>query len=304
MGGTALQVRTWKDITMADKVYFEHIAVAANPQHAGALDEAQQVAAFLIDHGLQALSGFLDDSALRTQVQSGAIDLLIAMGGDGTMLRAGHLCAPVDVPIMGINLGRFGFLTEIQKGQWRETLPRLLEGKVWFEVRMMLRAEAWRAEQKLGGWDVVNETVVGHGWIKRPVHLEAHVDDNYLATYVADGLIVATPTGSTAYALAAGGPILPPDLRNVLIVPVAPHLSIDRAVVLAEGSAVSITVITGHQPVLSVDGQTPVQLEDGDRVEVGASDHNVRFARLQDPAYFYRNLTFYLNRHPAAGLKP
>ncbi len=141
-----------------------------------------------------------------------------------------------------------------------------------------------------GEWDVLNECVVGRGRSVRLVELVTEIDGTYLTTYAADALILATPTGSTAYALAAGGPILPPELRNILIVPVAPHFSVDRAVVLHEGSTVSVTVRTDHQATLSMDGQTPVDLQDGDCVRVRAGDHTVQFVRLQDPGYFYRDL--------------
>jgi NAD+ kinase len=148
---------------------------------------------------------------------------------------------------------------------------------------------------------VLNEVVIGRGQVVRPIHLIADVDGRYLTTYVADALIVATATGSTAYALAAGGPILPPELRNILLVAVAPHLSIDRAIVLAEGSSVSITVRTAHQAVLAVDGQSPVSLEDGDQVIAYASDHTIKFVRFQDPGYFYRNLTPHMEQNPITG---
>jgi NAD+ kinase len=143
--------------------------------------------------------------------------------------------------------------------------------------------------------------VIGRGQIVRPVQLVTKVDDRYLTTYVADALIAATPTGSTAYALAVGGPILPPELRNILLVPVAPHLSVDRAIVLSEGSSVSVTVHMDHQAVLSVDGQMPVELVDEDRVDIRASDHTVQFVRFQDPGYFYRNLTPHMNQNPSIG---
>ncbi len=261
--------------------------------------KAEEVADFLSVRGIETVYGSLDDQKLHRAVEERSVDLLIALGGDGTMLRSGHLCAPVDIPILGINMGHFGFLTEIQRGEWREILPLMLSQAVWFESRMMLKAEHWQAGKLTGSWQVVNEAVVGHGRIFRPVHLEASVDGNYLTTYVADGVIVATPTGSTAYALAAGGPILHPELRNILLVPVAPHLSIDRAVVLAEGSSVTITVKTSYDAVLSVDGQNPVDVADGDQIKVFASKHNVRFLRLQDPSYFYRNITLYMKRNPA-----
>ena len=283
----------------ADTTPFPNIAVAANPKSPEASDVAAEVADYLDALDVEVILGALDDPEIRTAVLSRAVDLLVALGGDGTMLRAGHLCAPVDVPVLGINAGHFGFLTEIQKAEWRAKLPLALTADAWFERRMMLKAEAKRGDTSLGIWEVVNEAVIGQGRIKRPVHLETFVDEIYLTTFVADGVIVATPTGSTAYALAAGGPILPPEIRNILLVPVAPHLSIDSAVVLAEGSAVEVIVKSGHEVVLSIDGQDPIDLAIADRIEVYASEHSLRFLRLQDPAYFYRNITSYMKRNPA-----
>ena len=286
---------------MSKPTAFQRIAVAAHPQFDDAILEARKVADFLRARGVQCTHGLMDDQGLRQRVKEGEFELFIALGGDGTMLRAGHLCAPVDVPILGINLGRFGFLIEVQRDQWQVMLPRLLAGDFWYERRMMLRTQQWRAGECLGTWEALNEAVVSHGQIKRPVHLTASVDGHYLTTYVADGLITATPTGSTAYAMAAGGPILPPELRNILLVPVAPHLSFDRAIVLAEGCAVCITVHTSHQAVLSIDGQMPIPLLDEDQVDVRCSEHSVKFVRLQDPAYFYRNITSCMNRNPVLG---
>ena len=217
------------------------------------------------------------------------------------MLRAGHLCAPIGVPILGINLGHFGFLMEIREDQWQEFLPHLFEGNYWLENRMMLCAEHWRGDKMLDNWDVLNEVVVGRGEIVRPVRIETSVDGRYLTTFVADGLIAATPTGSTAYALAVGGPVLAPELRNIMIVPIAPHLSIDRAIVMAEGSSVTIVLHTSHQAVLSVDGQMPVRMIDGDRVQARAGDHSAQFVRFQDPGYFYRNLTPHMSQNPSTG---
>ena len=263
--------------------------------------ESVAIATFLNQRGIETQHGFLYDETIYRRVKAGEFDLLIALGGDGTMLRAGHLGGPSDVPILGINLGRFGFLTEIAREQWEEFLVRMLDGDYWLEKRMMLCAEQWRADALLGKWDVLNEVVVSRGQIIRPVHVTAHVDGRFLTTYVADALIAATPTGSTAYALAAGGPILPPELRNILLVPVAPHLSLDRAIVLAEGSSVSITVNVDHQAVFSVDGQVPVGLTNDDRVNVYASPYVVKFIRFQDPGYFYRNLTPHMSQNPSTG---
>jgi NAD+ kinase len=279
---------------------FKSVAITWHPDLPQAIPLAGQIAGFLSEREVAEASGALYDPHLRETVQSGTHDLLIALGGDGTMLRSGHLCAPVGVPILGINLGRFGFLTAVQEENWASTLDRVLSGDYWIEDRMMLRAEHQRGDQLLGTWGVVNECVVGRGVTLRPVHLITEIDDHFLTTYVADGLIVATPTGSTAYALAAGGPILPPELRNILIVPVAPHLSVDRAVVLHEGSWVRVTVRSDHGASLTVDGQPPVEIEDGDQVRVSAGDHTVQFVRIQPPDYFYRNLTSRMNQNPTA----
>jgi len=276
------------------------IIVTAHPRLTGAAEEAKRIADELISLGVHAETGYLFDEKIHRRVKGSEFDLMITLGGDGTMLRAGHLCGPSNVPILGINLGRFGFLMEIQEGQWRAYLPRLVQGDYWLENRMMLCTEQWRSGTLLGTWDVLNEVVVSRGQIIRPVHMEAYVDGRFLTTYVADALIASTPTGSTAYALAAGGPILPPELRNILLVPVAPHLSLDRAIVLAEGSSVSIVVQVEHQAVFSVDGQVPIGLADDDRVNVSAGKHTIKCVRFQDPGYFYRNLTPHMSRNPAA----
>ena len=154
----------------------------------------------------------------------------------------------------------------------------------------MLRVVTWRGGGTLGQAGALNDVVGGRGARARVVHLRTEVDGGYLATYVADGLIVATPTGSTAYALAAGGPILPPQLRNILLVPVAPHLSMERPLVLAEGVTVHIVVASGRPAVLTVDGEVQAELENGDEVVVEASPHVVRFARVRERTYFYKTL--------------
>jgi NAD+ kinase len=284
-----------------DQKMIRKIAILGSQNLPDTEKESLAIAAFLNERGIETQHGFLYDEAVYSRVKEGEFDIMIVLGGDGTMLRAGHLGGPSGVPILGINLGKFGFLTEIAQAQWEEFLLRMIAGDYWLEKRMMLYAEQWRAGVMLGKWDVLNEVVVSRGQIIRPVHIIAHVDGRYLTTYVADALIAATPTGSTAYALAAGGPILPPDLRNILLIPVAPHMSLDRAIVLAEGSEVSISVNVEHQAVFSVDGQAPVELTNDDQVNVYASPFAVKFIRFQDPGYFYRNLTPHMSQNPAAG---
>jgi NAD+ kinase len=281
---------------------FNCIAVVYPPQMPETAAEGKHVAQALREMGVShVVSRHISNEELRSEVQNGAFDLLIALGGDGTMLRAVHLSAPQGLPVLGINFGHFGFLIEVQRETWRQCLPDLLNGRYWVEERMMLTTEHWRADQRLGSWQTLNEAVVARGQIVRPILVDAQVDGCKLARYVADGLLVATATGSTAYALAVGGPIMPPELRNMLIVPIAPHLSVDRAVILPEGARVNLNVQSSHQAVLSVDGHPPVHLENGDEVRVAASDHTARFIRFEDRGYFYRTLTRYMQQNPSTG---
>ncbi len=277
------------------------IAVLHHPNLPVSLTEAAEVVAFLRGLGVERVEQLsLYEDGLSERIHAGAFDAVIGLGGDGTMLRCGHLVAGTSVPVLGINMGRFGFLAEVRRNAWHDLLPNLLEKRFWLEERMLLNAVHWAGDELRGEWDVLNEVVVCRGRWVRPIHVQARVDGVDLATYVADGLITATPTGSTAYALAAGGPILPPELRNILIVPVAPHLSVDRAVILAEGACVEISVLRDHDAVFSVDGQEAVPLGEGEHVSVFSSEDSVHFIRFQDPGYFYRNLTLYMDQNPSA----
>lgn len=268
--------------------------VTAYPKMPEALSEAEAMSVYLKSKNIDAPFGSIYDEDLRKRVRRGEFDMLIIAGGDGSVLRACHLCAPSNVPILGVNLGRIGFLIQIVRTDWQKYFDKLLNGEAWIENRMMLRAEHFRAGESMGSWIALNEVVVGRGQNLRPVRLTASVDNRQLTSYVADGLIAATATGSTAYALAAGGPILPPELRNILLVPIAPHLSVDRAVVLSEGSAVDIEV-KSENTVLSVDGQPPTTLMEDDHVIVKAAEVTAQFVRFGEPDYFYKNLTLHMN---------
>jgi NAD+ kinase len=280
---------------------FERIAVLAHPLIENSLDQARQVADLLNQRGVQAEPGYLNDQDFRDRLERSEFSLVITLGGDGTVLRAGHLCAPVGIPIMPVNMGSFGFLIEVTLENWQMAVDRLLAGDYWLEERMMLRTKLWRGDECLENWDVLNEAVIARGNTLRPVHLSASLDGEAVTTYVADALIVSTPTGSTAYALAAGGPIMPPTLRNILLLPVAPHLSIDRAIILAEGSKVIVEVLTAHDTVVSPDGQASVPLLQGDKVEVYASKFSTSLVRFQEGGYFYKNLVSLMDQNPSAG---
>jgi NAD+ kinase len=237
-------------------------------------------------------------SAFASEGKNKAFDMVVALGGDGTMLRVSHVCSQRGIPVLGVNLGRLGFLAELQRGGWSSGLEQVLDGRYWIERRMMLHVKQERAGRNLGEWHVLNECAVTRAGGMKMVELETRVDGEPLTTYAADGLITATPTGSTAYALAAGGPILPPELRNILLIPVAPHLSVERAIVLPEGAEVAIRVHTGAPAVLSCDGQIHEEVMDGDLVGIRSSERSAQFIRAQGHGYFYRNIAARLNRNP------
>lgn len=251
---------------------------------------AEEIARWLQERGHETWIGSSwEAEAIRRELAD--LDMLITLGGDGTLLRAGRVSAARGVPILGVNLGRLGFLAEVQPREWQEQLPKVLAGHYWLENRLLLQAEVWRGDTRLAeGLEALNEIVVSRSSLARVVRIATTINGGYLTTYVADGVIVATPTGSTAYALAAGGPILPPELRNILLLPIAPHLSLARPLVLDRSDIVSLQVHTDHAAILTVDGQFLIDLCDGDRVMVTSSPHMARFVRIQPRSYFYKTL--------------
>ena len=277
---------------------FDNIAIAVHPLNQEAYLLAEEIGASLEGKGLNVLLGKMDEPNLREGISNGSQELLIALGGDGTMLRAGHIAAKSSTPILGINLGSFGFLTEVQRDEWGGALDRVLAGDFRLEKRMMLQSTLFRDGKELGSWSALNDSVISRGETIRPVQLIIEINNRHLSTIVADAVIASTATGSTAYAMAAGGPILSPELRNVILVPVAPHLSIEQSLVLSEDVHIAVIVNTSHQAVMSIDGQPPVSLVNEDRIEIKASDHAATFIRFQDPGYFYRNLIPYMDQNP------
>ena len=273
-------------------------AIVINPQKPETEGDALQVLEYLRSQGIDAFWGRLSDPEFRTALTERKPQVCITLGGDGTMLRAAHVCAPLGIPILGINMGRFGFLAELTPQNWQESVPRMRAGDYWLERRLTLDAALVRNGEVLASWNALNDIVLARGGLFRPIQLQAGGDGYRLSTYLADGLIVSTPTGSTAYSLACGGPILPPDSRNLLITAICPHLSMNQSVVLPETAKVEITVHTQHEALLSADGQASVKLETEDTVTVSAGTQSASFIRFQQGGYFYRNITRYLENHP------
>lgn len=227
----------------------------------------------------------------RAQVND--TDLILSVGGDGTILRSAQAVVPGLTPITGINLGKLGFMTELSADEALDKLSDLLGGKGWIDERALLEAELSPANEEgetRRVFYVLNDVVVARGAIARVIYVDASVDDKLLTTYKGDGVIVATATGSTGYSLAAGGPILYPQARDFLLLPVLPHLSSRHAMVLPASAVVKLRLSTAHQATLSIDGHINLPLSDGDIITVKHSSKKARFLRIHPESSFYSSL--------------
>jgi NAD+ kinase len=271
----------------------QRIGVTFNPRLSGARDLALQLRDDIVGRGLQATLDEEEDSSSLA-----ACDLAIVLGGDGSVLRCAHRVLEAGTPILGVNLGRLGFLTELDGNQVRARLNDVLGGGGRIEARAMLRAEVSGKDVVLHG---LNEAVVGRATLSRAIQLAVDVDGTRIADYRCDGVIVSTATGSTAYAVSVGGPILYPESSDLIIVPVAPHLSAQHAVLLPGSETVHITLEPGQRAVLSVDGTADVELHEGDSVRVSLSEHKARFLRFNPRNDFYVRMAAQLGWHRPGG---
>lgn len=267
------------------------VGIVYQPQNPAAQELTSTVRRIVECEGYEAWVASVWEIA-ELEALSTTLRLVVTLGGDGTILRVARVVAVPGVPLLGVNLGRLGFLAEVDPEDVEQTLPDYLRGQCWVEERTMARATVREAGDGPPGqsYDALNEVLVGRGGLSRIVRLSVAVDGAPYATYRADGLIVATATGSTAYALAAGGPVLSPHLAALVVIPVAPHLSLARALVVPESAIVRVGLVAEHQAVLSVDGQVDVPIYDGTVVEVTASPYRSRFLRRGTRADFYRRL--------------
>ena len=214
--------------------------------------------------------------------------LIICCGGDGTVLRAARAVIPYPVPLLGVNLGRLGFLTEITPAELFEKLGDVLGGAGRIETRAMVVTETLRGGEEIcEHFHALNDAVVGRSAIGRTVQFTVRTDDTTIGSYRADGVIIATATGSTAYSLSVGGPILHPESREIIVTPVAPHLAPANSIILPEGSRVEVQIAPRQTAILSVDGEPDQDLAGGDIVRVRTSEHAARFLRLGPPGDFF-----------------
>jgi NAD+ kinase len=269
------------------------VGVTFNPRLNGAHELALRLRDDISNRGVHVSLDEQDDDAPLA-----GCDLVIVLGGDGSVLRCAHRVLEVGTPILGVNLGRLGFLTEMEGHQVGERLDDVLSGRGRIEERAMLRAEVSGTGRVFHG---LNEAVIGRATLSRAIQLAVDVDGTRIADYRCDGVIVATATGSTAYAVSVGGPILYPESSDLVIVPVAPHLSAEHPVLVPGVETVHVTLEPGQQAVLSVDGQADFELHEGDSVRVSLSDYKTRFLRFKPRSDFYVRMAAQLGWHRPGG---
>jgi NAD+ kinase len=272
------------------------IGVAFNPLSEPARDVAHRIEAEISARGFE--TWITDLAQDFDQERAAASDLLMCFGGDGTVLRCARLAIEAEPLILGVNMGRLGFLTELEGVEIQARLDEVLGDGGRIEERALLEASVSSAGANFYG---LNEVVIGRATLSRAIQLAVDVDSVRIADYRCDGVIVATATGSTAYALSVGGPILAPESHDMVVVPVAPHLAAQHAVVLPQSEAVHITLEPGQQAFLSIDGENDLALHEHDTVAARISRHHVRFLRFHGRTDFYLRMAARLGWHRPAG---
>lgn len=214
-------------------------------------------------------------------------EMIIVLGGDGTMLSVGRLVAEKGIPILGINLGSMGFITEINRDELYDAVGRMLSGDCIYEERLMLTARIYREGEMEAEYTVLNDVVINKSALARIIDLDAFIHGTYVTTFKADGLIISTPTGSTGYSLAAGGPIIYPTLDSIVLTPICSHTLTNRPIVLPGDFQVRIILKTESEDVyLTLDGQVGLPLEVNDIIEIEKSEHKTKLIMPCERDYF------------------
>lgn len=261
---------------------------------ASSRESLDEIAHFLMDQGceivIEANTAANTELAGYTTMDVAGIgascDLALVVGGDGTMLGIGRQLAQYRVPLIGINQGRLGFITDIRFEQYKTTLLPMLAGHYDLDDRSLMHARVMRDGHCVFSALAMNDVVVNRGATSGMVELRVEVDGNFVANQRADGLIIATPTGSTAYSLSAGGPLLHPSIPGWVMVPIAPHTLSNRPIVLSNTARIAIEIVAGRDASANFDMQSLASLMHGDRIEVTRSEHQVRFLHPKGWTYF------------------
>lgn len=256
------------------------IGFAYNPTSDAAIELRERATGWAAVRGIDHWAATAADMDAMSDQLPGT-DVLVVLGGDGTFLRAARAVAEIDVPLLGINVGKVGFLSKVEAGDLIRTLELLQAGEFTLEHRMALDGRILRAGSKDAPERhiALNDVVIARGSLARVVRLDVAIDGSHLATYIADGLVVSSPTGSTGYSFSAGGPILDPTARNLIVTPIAGYLTTIRSVVVGSSVVVRCLVTDAHEALVSIDGREDVPLVVGDVVEVRALDRSIRFVQ-------------------------
>ncbi|MCU0968432.1 MAG: NAD kinase [Rubrivivax sp.] len=273
---------------------FRQAAIVGKYQARGIREMLEEVAHFLVAQGLEVwferdtalATGVTGFETLATSQMAGQVDLAVVVGGDGTMLAIARELAPLQVPLVGINQGRLGFITDVPHAHYPEALAPLLAGDYEEERRSMLEGDVWRDGDCIFRGLSLNDVVVSRGASSSMVEMRVDVGDEFVANLRADGLIVATPTGSTAYALSAGGPIVHPSIGGWVVVPIASHTLSNRPIVLPDHGEVRIGIVAGRDVSANFDMHNLASLLHGDQVRVRRSRHQARFLHPRGWSYY------------------
>lgn len=273
---------------------FRHAAIVGKYQARGIRPVLEEIAHFLVGLGLEVsfdretaqATGVTAFDALDTAEIGRQCDLAIVVGGDGTMLGIARELARHNLPLVGINQGRLGFITDVPVGQYKDALAPMLGGDYEEEHRAMLEGGVWRDGEPIFHGLSMNDVVVSRGATASMVELRVDIDDDFIANLRADGLVLSSPTGSTAYALSAGGPILHPGIAGWVLVPIASHTLSNRPIVLPDSGEVKITIVAGRDASANFDMQSLASLLHGDQVRVRRSAHKVRFLHPRGWSYY------------------
>ena len=276
------------------KSQFRHVALIGKFQAQGSRSALENIAHFLgtkgcevaIEKDTAANTGLTQFPTLDALAIGAQCDLALVVGGDGTMLGIGRRLAKFGIPLVGINQGRLGFMTDIAFDNYQSALEPMLRGEFEQEKRWMMQAEVVRDSRCVFSATAMNDVVVNRGATAGMVELRVEVDGRFVANQRADGLIIASPTGSTAYALSAGGPLLHPSIAGWVLVPIAPHTLSNRPIVLPDAGEVAIEIVAGRDASANFDMQSMASLMHGDRITVRKSEHQMRFLHPKGWSYF------------------
>jgi len=266
----------------------QRIGFAYNPTSDAAVELRERATGWAQMRGVDEWAApAADREALHRELPG--TDVLVVLGGDGTFLRAARAVIEDDVPLLGINVGKVGFLSKVEASEIERVLEQLVEGRFEIEPRMALEGHIIRGGSRVEGERLLalNDIVVARGSLARVVRLDTSIDGSHLASFVADGLVVASPTGSTGYSFSAGGPILGPTARNLVVTPIAGYLTTIRSVVVGPEAVVRCRVVDAHEALVSVDGREDIPLAVGDVIEVRAIERPVHLVEPEGSMPFW-----------------